>query len=369
MKITVEKTSFLNAITVVMKGMSSRSTLPILSGIFMSAQNDTTVIIKSTDLEIYVKSELEALVEEYGDVVINGKLLFDIVKSLPDASITLSFYQGVLTISCLDSVFTLTTMNPEDFPPFPTLNALQEVEIETTLLAKMVKKVSKAVSRDETRAILTGILFTIKDKDITLVSTDSYRLAIAKESLEEAKPLGMELVIPGANFDEIIKLAQGYETLKIGECSNQIIFTFGNTTFITRKIEGNFPNYKQIIPKENKVSIKVNTSQLVNAIKRVSVLSRASAPVCLDINTEEGVLTISSTTKDVGEAKEKLAIEAEGESFVIGFNNTYITDGLLAVEEEMVTFEAQNPQKPGIIKSGENGEYFYLSMPVRIDNR
>ena len=366
MKFTIERDRLLQIINIVSKGMMSRSTLPIFAGIYIEATVDG-VIFQTTDLEISVKHISDALVEKRGASVVPGKLFNDIIKSLPEAAISLEQKGDSLFITCLDSAFKIATMNPLDFPSFPQIIADRTVQLPTKVLSDAVKKVSKAVSRDESRPTLTGVFMKIDKNLLQLVATDSYRLAVSRFQLEEYFLEGISLIVPGTVFEEVVRPSTKEENIQIGESENQIVFNFGTTTFISRKIEGNYPNYEQIIPQQHLVSAKIRTSDFYDAVRRAAVLAQNHGTVRFIIDPDAQLIEIQAQSQEIGSSNERVNAEIEGESLEIGFNHQYIMDGLTAIDSEEVLFEAQTPLKPGVFKTIDSNFYFYLTMPVRLD--
>jgi len=366
MKITVEKGRLLQIINTVSKGMSSRSTLPIFAGIYIEATIDG-VIFQTTDLEISIKHIADALVEKRGATIVPGKLFNEIIKSLPDAAITLEQKADFLSITCLESSFNITTMNPIDFPLFPHVMAERTITLPTDVISVAVKKVSKAVSRDESRAVLTGIFLKAEGKQLRLVATDSYRLAVSRFELNDPITEPLQLIIPGTVFEEVTRLANGEKELQIGESENQILFQFGTTTFISRKIEGNYPNYEQLIPQQRLVSATVRTSDFYEATRRAAVLAHNHGSIKFAVDPDAQLIEISTKSQELGSSRENMNADIEGERLEIGFNHQYILDGLTSIDTEEVLFEAQTSRKPGILKTVGNDNYFYLTMPVHLD--
>ena len=370
MKFTIEKERLIHSVKMVSKAMSSHSTIPVLSGIYINAASDG-IIFETSDLDISIKHIEEALIEEQGATVVPGKLFNDIIGSLPKGSITLETQGEKLKIRCSSTSFDITTLNPQDFPQFPQIIPTRSLELPTKQLIEMVKKVSRAISRDVSRAVLTGIYFEVKDEELRLAATDSYRLSITKDKInkgeDDPKIEDIETVIPGNVFDEVCKLAAEDEKIKIGENENQIIFLFGSTTFISRKIEGNYPNFEQIIPLQKNVSVVIKTEELLIAVKRVSIVAKNASPIKMTLHADTQQLEVSAQTPDVGEAKEFIDAQIDGEEIEIGFNHQYILDGLSVAGVEEIVFEAQTAIKPGIFKSIGQEKYFYLTMPVRLE--
>ena len=367
MRLIIERGQLIQSLGVVSKGMSSRSTLPILSGIHLETDGGS-LIFRTTDLEISIQNSTPALVERDGATVVPGKLFSDIIKSFPEAAVTLDVKDDMLTVSCLDSVFSIHTLNPMDFPLFPQVDSKVAGTIPSDVFSSMIRKVVKAVSKDESRAILTGILVKMDGGTLQLVATDSYRLAIAKNRLEKAVEGTIDLIVPGDVLDEIRRLITTQKEVTISDSENQIIFTFGDTIFITRKIEGSYPNYEAIIPTEHSISVVIETTQLLEAVKRVSITAQPHTPIRFTFDGNTQFIDVSSKMQDVASANEKIAAQIDGDVLEIGFNHQYIIDGLSAIDTEEVLFEAQSSLKPGILKSIGEEYFFYLTMPVRIDN-
>lgn len=365
MKLSIARSELLDALNTVSKGMSARSTLPILSGIFLDA-SDGTLSLQATDLEVSVRRSSPALIEDPGQAVVPGKLFSDIVRSLPEAAVTLELDKEIMSVRCQQSAFTVKTLNPADFPKFPALSAGKSISLPAGVLASMVKKVAKAVSRDETRAILTGILFLIEGPSLKLVATDSYRLAVVEKLLDEPVGEDIEAVIPGRAIDEATKLAAGGDSVRIGVSENQIVFEFADTTFVTRRVEGNFPNYKQLIPKETEITARLETEEFLAAVRRVSLMALHNTPLKLAVSIEDQTLSLSATTQDVGDASEDLMVKTEGKDVEIAFNHAFLIDGLSSVPTEEIVLEVQSALKPGLIRSRGDEDFLYLLMPVRL---
>ncbi|MGI6220880.1 MAG: DNA polymerase III subunit beta [Coriobacteriales bacterium] len=366
MKFNISKTDFLNALNITAKGRSGRSTLPILSGVYIKAQ-DGSILLQTTDLETSVRVSTPALVENEGETVVPGKLISELVKTLPEAAVSCSLDGEQFIIECLSSRFSMKTMQAKDFPAFPEVEAAESIVIPAGRASEMVKKVSKAVSRDESHMILTGINVVAEGENISMVATDSYRLAIDESSIENHDGT-FQLVIPGSVLDDVCRLLGKEDSLEIGYNDNQILFKFGQSTFVTRKLEGNYPNYKQIIPKEKTISAVVETKTLLDAIKRVSVMAQEYMQIRLELLPELQQIVISAKVADVGGAKETVDAQIDGEQILIGFNYQYLMDGLNAISTEEVVFEANSPLKPGVLKSVGEEKFFYLSMPVKLND-
>ena len=365
MKITIARSELLDALSIVGKGMSARSTLPILSGVLFSA-SDGLVQMQTTDLEVSVRHSSPALVEREGQVVLPGKLLTDIIRSLPEAAVTIETEGEVALVRCQHSSFTVKMLNPSDFPRFPEVSVEKQVSLSSTTLASMVKQVSRAVSRDETRATLTGVLFAVDGPTVRMVATDSYRLAVRELLLEAEAGEDVEVVIPGKALEEVSRLAGDEDQVTLGVSDNQIVFGFGMTTFVTRRIEGTFPNYKQLIPKETETTAVVSTEEFAAAVKRVSLMAMHNSPLKISISVADQTLSMSANTQDVGDASEDLLVKAEGNDVEIAFNHAFLMDGLNSAPSETLRLEVQSALKPGVLRAVEVEGFLYLLMPVRV---
>lgn len=363
MKITISKTELVYALDAVIKATAMRTSVPSLSGILISTEQDNITFF-ATDLETSIKTSANGLIDESGSVAVPGKLFTSIIKSLPESSVVLETNGERIDITCNQSKSTISTLNVADFTRFPEITGIQKITLPTTTLATMVRKVSKAVSRDETRAILTGILLKVENDTVTMVSTDSYRLAMVENKIENSLSEPFESLIPGKAFDEVVRMAGSSETIDIILSTNQIMFTFGSTAFVTRRLEGNFPNYTQIIPKEWSTRATVEYAELQNAVKRVSLLALNNTAIKIECVSEDQKLSLSAYTQDVGNANEEVLAKIEGDSKEISFNHAFIQDGLSVIDNEYVSLEVTEAMKPGIIRSSEEN-FIYLMMPVR----
>lgn len=313
-----------------------------------------------------MKSSCKARVEDVGQTVLPGKLLTEIVRSLPEAAIMISTdISGTAKITCAQSSFTMKTLAPDDYPKFPEVTPSDTVSLPTEEFSHVVHQVSRSVSRDETRPILTGILMAVEDGVLRMVATDSYRLCI-KEAAVSGVSGGIELVVPGKAMEDVAKLVGSAERVSIGVSENQVVFTFGNTTFISRRIEGTFPNYRQLLPKEFITKAVVDRTEFLEAVKRVSLMAQHSSPIRIRVNTGNHTLTLSAASPDIGEASEDIQVTPEGEDIEIAFNHAYLLDGAAVAEGDTIVLETTSPLKPGVIKPADKDDFIYLLMPVRI---
>ncbi len=365
MKFSINQTELQNALVTVSKGVATRSTLPILSGVYMCAKDDT-VTLQTTNLDLSIQYTTAALVEEEGAAVVPAKLFSEIVKNLPDAAVHVTGSEEVLTMVCDTASFSLKALNPQDFPGFPTVEIEKSVEIPFDLFASMVKKTARFVSRDESRGVLTGVLVTLEDAHLRMVATDSYRLAMADIDLPANHTGSFEAVIAGPFLQDIAALPKIDDPVQISLAENQIVVRCGSTVFINRRLEGNYPNYRQLLPESFETRATLNTASVVAAVKRTSLLSNASSPIRISLDAGEETITMSSAAQEVGSAQEVLSGNIQGENVEIAFNYSYILEGLSAISSEELFFDVQAPTKPGIFRACGEENYLYLVMPVRI---
>lgn len=365
MKISINKGELQSALAVVMKGVSTRSTLPSLSGVFLKAQG-SQLTLETTNLDLSIRHTVMALVEEEGTALLPGKLFSDIVKSLPDASVTLSATYEEAYITCDKASFALRALNPEDFPGFPQVQTSQEISVDFSLFSSMVKKVARNVSRDESRPILTGVLVNYEGGRLRMVATDSYRLAMTDVTLEESQADDFECVISGSFMLDLAALPKVQDDITLALADNQILVRCGETVFVNRRIEGQYPPYQKLLPEGFNTRARVSVNDLAASVKRASLMGNSSSPVRLDLNIPSQTLQVSAATQDVGSAKEVVPANIEGEDMEIAFNFSYTLEGLAGVEGEEVYLELQSPTKPGILRAIEPENYLFLIMPVRI---
>ena len=365
MRFSINKVELQNALGVVMKGISTRSTLPILSGVYIDAKVDT-VTLQSTDLELSVQISVPALIEEGGKTVVPGKLFSDVIRSLPDAAVHIDVSESDAKITCDTSTFSLRALNPEDFPGFPSVATDQSITVPFKVFAGMVKKVSRVVSKDESRAILTGVLIELEDSKLRMVATDSYRLALATSKIEGNTAEDFQAVIAGNFLNDVCGVINTEADVTLALSENQIVITCDQTIFINRRIEGNYPNYRQLLPTDYNTRATIDLKTLTASVKRAAILSSSSAPMRFDVNNTTQTLQIFVNSTEVGSVQETISCETVGDDVEIAFNSSYVSDGLSVIHGEKIFFDTQSSMKPGILRTTDEEEFLYLIMPVRI---
>jgi len=359
------RNDLLDLVQVVQKAVSTRSTLPILTGILFNVENNR-LILNSTDLEMSIKCECDVKAQIPGSAVVPARLIGDVLRNLPNAVIKFNSdtSNNVLKLECDKAKFNIKILPPEDFPKLPELSSEKFYTVDAQAFISAVKQIIKAVSRDETRPILTGILFNITKDRLKMVATDSYRLAI-KEIEIKSTDENIKIVLPARALDEIIKIVpQDEKELVITVAENQIAFSFGETTLISRLIEGEFPKYQQLLPESYQLQLQLDRETLTGAVKRASLVALNNSPI--KINTAGNKIKISAQTADVGEAAEELDVKEELEQMTIAFNAQYLLDGLGSVNEEELVLEIIGPLNPTLIRAPGEEDFLYLIMPVRV---
>lgn len=366
MKFTVSQSSLMKALTVVAKGMGTNSTLPILSGIYVRAF-EGSLEFQTNNLTISIRHLIPANVEEPGEAVVSGKVLTGIVKNLSDAAVTFEGADRTLVISCEKSTFRLNTLNPADWAGFPEVEPERTIDLPSDLLAGMVDKVYRVTSKETSRPILQGILLTVEDNTIRLVATDSFRLAVCDSSVESPAGEAFRAIVPGTVFHDVLSMPSMTDSLTIGTTESQIVFAFGNTTFVSRRIEGNFPDYKQLLPPSCATAVELDVAAFSAALKRVSVIAIQNASVRFDIDADAGLMRLSARSPEQGESSETIPCDVEGQSLSIALNYHYVFDCVNAVSASpQMRLELQGSVQPGIFKCNGKVNYLYLLMPVRL---
>lgn len=363
MKFSINQTELLNAFTIVQKGISTRSTLPVLAGIFVEARGDE-VTFQTTNLELSIQYTTTALIEEEGQTVFPGKLIVDIVKNLPDAAVHIKAEDMDAVVACESSSFSIKCLNAVDFPGFPKVSPEQQIKLPFDTFSNMARKVCRVVSKDESRAILTGVLITAEAGMLRMVATDSYRLAMTEAPLEGAEEFNA--VIAGSFVSDLAGLPKTGDDISLALSENQIIVSYHGTVFVNRRIEGRYPNYKQLIPSSYETRCIIDKSSFSAAVRRASLLDHSGSQVRFSVNVPSQTIQLTTATQDVGSTQEILKAEIEGSDVEIGFNSYYVNEGLSAMESSEVVLEIQSALKPGIIKGSGDENYLYLVMPVRI---
>jgi DNA polymerase-3 subunit beta len=368
MKFTCDRSALVDKLGVLARGVSTRSALPVLSGILLQA-GEGRLDLFSTDMELSIKADFATTVERDGEIVVPARLFSDVVRNLPDDDVVIEAGEAAVKVSAGRAAFSLNAWAAADFPQTSTFDMAGAFDVEREPFVETLNKVGRAASRDETRPILTGVLMTITGETLRMVATDSYRLAVKETKLDHALDAEVQAIVPVKALGEVTRLAAtlgpGEIAVAIGE--NQAVFKLsdpaGDVWIASRLIEGQFPNYKQLLPDTFEHEVTIDRGQLIATARRVSLLAQKNAP--LRMSFTENRLTVKALTQDVGQAEEALDVEFAGEPFEIGFNPAYLIEGVDAVDDDAAVLRFTSPLRPGLI-GGPGDDFTYLIMPIRL---
>jgi DNA polymerase III subunit beta len=366
MKISVARDELVAKLGVVSRAVSTRGTVQVLSGILLRVEGDV-LTLAATDMELSLRTTLDAQVDGDGAVVIPGKPLVELARLLPESDVTIEYRPEEGTVQIVSGSYSsrLHVFNAEDFPRLPAVDA-QLHSIDREALLETVDRVARSASRDESRPVLTGILVRFEAGKLVMVATDSYRLSVKETDLDAAAP-ELEAIIPARALTELSRLAGG-DTVELGVHENHVVFGTGTGDTVdawltTRRIDGQFPNYRQLLPETFEVELTLPKSELADVVRRASVLALRNSP--LRLRLAEGELTVSAQTQDVGETQETMPAAYTGEEFVIGFNAEFLRDGVDSIVGDDVRMKLINPLRPAILEDAA-GDFTYLIMPIRL---
>jgi DNA polymerase-3 subunit beta len=363
MKITCSRDELAAKLGVVSRGLSTRGTVQILAGVLLQVVDDR-LELAATDMELSLRTRLDANVEGDGAVVVPGRLLTDIVRLLPQEEVVLEYWveESTVIVSSGSSEARLRTYAVEDFPRLPDPAAASLSTLDAEPLLETIARVSRASSRDESRPVLTGILVRFEGSNLIMAATDSYRMAVKETAVTGGAP-ELDAIVPARALDELRRIASGAEEIRLGTLDNHVVFGVDDTWLTTRRIDGQFPNYKQLLPDAFEHEVKLPREEFLDVIRRAGVMAQRSTP--LRLRFAEGELTVSAQTQDIGEAREQMPIGFTGEALEIGFNPLWLRDGIESVVEDELTLKLINPLRPAVI--GETGgDFWYLIMPIRL---
>jgi DNA polymerase-3 subunit beta len=366
MKVTCAKEELAEKLQIAGRGVSTRTSVQILAGILLRA-SDGQLSLASTDMEISLRVSLAAQVEDEGSVVVPGRLLVDIVRLLPVGEVTIAHKaeEGIVEVVCGPASYRLHTYAAEDFPRLPEIDDATAFSVDKEAFVDTITRVSRSASRDESRPVLTGVLVRFEGDKLVMAATDSYRLSVKETALSKGPGQEVEAIVPARALAELARIAQVGEpgALQVGVQENQVVFGVEDVWLTARRIDGQFPNYKQLLPETFEAEVTMPREELLDVVRRTSVMAQRKSP--LRLRFEEGELTVSAQTQDVGEARESLPVSYSGEALEIGFNAEFLRDGLESVTDDNVRVKLISPLRPGLIH-GESDDFLYLIMPIRL---
>ena len=369
MKLSLPTSELLNQLQTVTRVASTRSAVQALSGVMISAAEGSAPELRATDMEIGLRVPLQAQASRPGSAVLPARLLLDVARSLPadDVSLELRGAEQDVELISGPATFHLRTLRAEDFPTLPEPSPETRVALPLDAFVATITRVARSASRDETRPVLTGILMSASGQELRMVATDSYRLSVKETALDAPLQGSLEANVPARALQELARIAQAAptESLAVSVGQNQVVFELGDIVLSSRLIDGQFPNYRQLLPESVEHELRLASAELTDVVRRISLLAQKNAPLRLSFS--EGTLTVSAQTPDVGEASEAVPVPFHGEAFEIGFNPDFLRDGLESIESDELILKLISPLRPGLIESPDSGDFVYLIMPIRLN--
>ena len=364
MKVTCSREELTQKLAVVSRGVSTRTAVQILGGILLTAE-PARLTLAATDMELSLRASLEAQVDGEGAVVVPGRLLVELARLLPEAEVSIEQRadEGVIHVASGSFESRLNTYTAEDFPRLPDAEGLERHSVERDALLETIGRVGRSASRDESRPVLTGILVRFEPGKLVMAATDSYRLSVKETPIEGALP-ELEAIVPARALAELARLGQGAEQIELGVQENQVVFGIDGIWLTTRRIDGQFPNYKQLIPENFEHELNLPRDEVLEVVRRIAVMAQRNSP--LRLRFAEGELTVSARTQDVGEAEESLPVAFTGEPLEIGFNAEFLRDGIESVTGETIRFRLISPLRPCVLQAEGSDDFLYLIMPIRL---
>ncbi len=371
MKFTCDRSALVDKLAILARGVSTRSALPVLSGILLQAA-DGRLELFSTDMELSIKATLSTDVEREGEIVVPARLFTDVVRNLAEERVFVEAGEAAVKVTAGRAEFSLNAWSASDFPQTSTFDTAGGFGMGREPFVETLNKVGRAACRDETRPILTGVLMTILGDTLKMVATDSYRLAVKETKLDKALESEVQAIVPVRALSEVSRLAsamgEGEILVVIGE--NQALFHLahadGDVWIASRLVDGQFPNYKQLLPDSFDHEVTLARDDFMAVARRVSLLAQKNTPLRLTFG--ENKLTMRALTQDVGQAEESIDVDFAGEeAFEIGFNPAYLIDGIDAIDDAAVQLRFTSPLRPGLM-SGKDGAFVYLIMPIRLSS-
>lgn len=363
MKFAVTKEALLDGLQRIQNVVSTRSTLPVLTNALLET-TETGLRLTTTDLEVAIRCEIPAQVERQGATTLPARRLAAIVRELPASEITIeSDAKNVSTIRCGSSYFKMFGLAKEEFPAFPSFKDAKTYTIKQSELRDGLRKTSYAISVDETRYVLNGILFSFKENKLTLVATDGRRLALFDSDLEFPRSHERDFIVPTKAVTELQRLLGDDAEIQVSVAENLVSFEISGSQLVSKLVEGNYPNYRQVIPGEAKERVTLEREAFLTSVKRVALLS-SDKTSSVRLNFTKNNLDITANTPEVGEARESLAVAYRGRDLSIAFNPEFVLDPLRNLSNDEVFIELIDEMSPGVIKI--NTPFLYVIMPMRV---
>ena len=371
MKFNISKIELFKSLSHLIGIVDKKNSLPILSNILIEAQSNN-LLLSATDMDISIIEKLSCDVSEEGSTTVNAQILYDIIRKLEDdADVQIISNNGkLLTLRAGGSRFSLSCLAKEDFPIIDKNNDGINIKIESKILFKLIDKTKFAISNEETRYFLNGLYFNLTNQndktDLTLVGTDGHRLAKFNHQLKENIDQTIGVIIPKKTINEISKLLADTEhIIDITLSPSKITFLIGNLIFVSKLIDGTFPDYKRVIPPDNNNTLEVDRDKLLSAVDRVSTIANDKSPV-IKFKLLKDIINLNTINTDNSTATEDLNFEYNGEELEIGFNSKYIMDIVNNLEDDKITLKLKDGSSPITAQEKSNTNLIYVLMPMRV---
>jgi DNA polymerase-3 subunit beta len=362
-KATCSRDELTARLATVGRALSSRSSVQVLAGILIRAEAGR-LHLAATDMELSLRTSLPAEVEEEGAAVVPGRILVELARLLPAAEVSLEYRpeENALAIRSGTASYRVHTYSAEDFPRLPETVGAPTFRLAAGPLLETISRVRRSASRDDSRPVLTGVLVRFEPGKVIMAATDSYRLSVKETAIDTETP-EIEAIVPARALDELQRLAAGAETVELALHGNHVVAEVGDVLLTTRRIDGQFPNYRQLLPEKFEVELTLPRTELLEVVRRAGVMAQRNAP--LRLRFADGELTISAQSQDVGEARETLPVAFSGEPLEIGFNAEFLRDGIESVSGDGLRLKLISSLRPGLIQDA-GGDFWYLIMPIRL---
>lgn len=378
MNFTINRSAFISQLNNVLRAISSKTTIPILTGLKMVV-NEDNIVLTGSNSDITIESVINAndadndlTIEETGAIVLPARFFSDIVKKLPDKKVTIEVTSGFQAdITSGSAKFQINGQDAENFPHLPEIETNKSVTLPNDILKEVIRQTVIAVSKQESRPILAGVHMTLKDGVLTAVATDSHRLAQRKVVLENIdNGIDFDVIIPGKSMEELSgMISDVHEDVQMQVTENQVLFIFGNTHFYSRLLEGNYPETSQLIPQIADTTVELEAGAFLSSIERASLLSHESRNdvVKLSLKPSENLVRISGDSPDIGTVEEEVVTSAlDGNDLEISFNPNYMKDALRSFGQATIKISFTSPLRPFTLVPTEDQENFvHLITPVR----
>jgi len=366
MRITCERSYLAMALGVAGRAVSHRNTLPILSNVLLETEDDR-VKLTATDLDTAIICVIPAQVAENGAVAVPAGVLTDVVSKLPDAPVTLEMQDGKVTVRCGKSDYMILSLPAEDFPVVPQVTEGTELTLTQATLKDMLRMTTFAASKEETRSILMGVLFEARGGTMTMVATDTHRLAWKRAQLGSEVAQTVTAIVPAKPLAELERLLKDSvdDSVQVRFGASQVQFQTADVTLVSRVLDGQFPNYEKVIPKSTERKVTFDRNEFLNAVRRVYIVARQNSEKAI-VATKGDLLEMTAESQEVGRAYEEVPIAMDGTDITIAFNARYLMEVMGIIDTEQATLELTGALNPGILRANGDGDFLYVVMPMQV---